>query len=196
MAYRGDQPGDAVREFLEREERVNKLREEAEKPKVMQREEWMLNPPEASDLLSKMDPTKLRSRGFSARTEEANTDMSAWTESPADKLERLKNGKRKAKADAEEEDAVRRKKMRDMEIRNTIEQHNANHRVSSLMDQHATTVSNAPKSKEAPIVWDRDTMMGVSGKMMGEKDRSSLIKDARGLNDRFGHSKTGAYSQM
>ena len=27
MAYRGDQPGDAVREFLEREERVNKLRE-------------------------------------------------------------------------------------------------------------------------------------------------------------------------
>ena len=145
-------------------------------------------------------------------------------------MERLKNGKRKAKADAEEEDAIRRKKMRDMEIRNTIEQHNvssvitneyiminacakfklitrdgprlvllvtqANHRVSSLMDQHATTVSNAPKSKEAPVVWDRDTMMGVSGKMMGEKDRSSLIKDARGLNDRFGHSKTGAYSQM
>jgi hypothetical protein len=27
MAHRGDQPGDAVREFLEREERVNKLRE-------------------------------------------------------------------------------------------------------------------------------------------------------------------------
>jgi hypothetical protein len=27
MAYQGDRPGDAVREFLEREERVNKLRE-------------------------------------------------------------------------------------------------------------------------------------------------------------------------
>lgn len=27
MAYRGDQPGDGVREFLEREERMNKLRE-------------------------------------------------------------------------------------------------------------------------------------------------------------------------
>jgi hypothetical protein len=40
------------------------------------------------------------------------------------KLERLKNGKRKAKADAEEEDAVRRKKMRDAEIRSTIDQHN------------------------------------------------------------------------
>lgn len=70
------------------------------------------------------------------------------------------------------------------------------HRVSSLMDQHATAASNAPKGKQAPVVWDRDTMMGVTGKMMGEKDRSSLIKDARGLNDRFGHSKTGAYSQM
>ena len=75
--------------------------------------------------------------------------MSAWTESPADvslpggyaqhassleirlnvacgfqKLDRLKNGKRKAKADAEEEEAVHRKKMRDREIRSTIDQHN------------------------------------------------------------------------
>jgi hypothetical protein len=64
------------------------------------------------------------------------------------------------------------------------------------MDQHASATANAPKSKDAPAIWDRDTMMGVSGKLMGEKDRSSLIKDARALNDRFGHSKTGAYSQM
>lgn len=47
-----DGPSDGVKEFLEREERRNKLREEAERPKVMQREEWMLVPPEASDLLS------------------------------------------------------------------------------------------------------------------------------------------------
>jgi len=39
-------------------------------------------------------------------------------------LDRLKNGKRKAKADAEEEEAAHRKKMRDREIRSTIEQHN------------------------------------------------------------------------
>jgi len=65
-----------------------------------------------------------------------------------------------------------------------------------MMDTHAASASNEPKSKDALVVWDRDTMMGVSGKLMGEKDRSSLIKDARALNDRFGHSKTGAYSQM
>lgn len=39
-------------------------------------------------------------------------------------------------------------------------------------------------------------MMGVKGKLMDEKDRNSIIKDARGLSDRFGHSKDGAYSRM
>lgn len=37
-------------------------------------------------------------------------------------------------------------------------------------------------------------MMGVSGKLMSERDRSKAITDARALNDRFGHSKRGAYS--
>jgi hypothetical protein len=59
------------------------------------------------------------------------------------KLERLKNGKRKAKADAEEEDAIRRKKMRDMEIRNTIEQHNVS---SSMTNEEIITNACANSS--------------------------------------------------
>ena len=100
-----------------------------------------------------------------AQSQEADTDMSLWTETPAQvsrsgndlsstvsllflnynsislfiqKLERLKNGKRKAKADAEEEDAVRRKKMRDAEIRSTIDQHNV-----SFEDAVATSNSTS-----------------------------------------------------
>jgi hypothetical protein len=42
----------AVRDFQEREERWRKEREEAKKPKVLKREEWMLKPPEAGDILS------------------------------------------------------------------------------------------------------------------------------------------------
>jgi hypothetical protein len=42
---------DAVTEFMEREERRRKNEEEAKKPKALKREEWMLVPPSASDLL-------------------------------------------------------------------------------------------------------------------------------------------------
>jgi hypothetical protein len=63
------------------------------------------------------------------------------------------------------------------------------------MDQHAKTTSGKDKA-DVPVIWDRDSMLGVKGKLMEEKDRSSLVRDARALNDRFGHSKTGAFSQM
>jgi hypothetical protein len=36
--------------------------------------------------------------------------------------------------------------------------------------------------------------MGVTGRLMDEKDRAKTIRDARGLGDRFGHGKGGAYS--
>lgn len=42
----------AVRDFQEREARWKREREEAAKPKVVKREEWMLKPPEAGDVLS------------------------------------------------------------------------------------------------------------------------------------------------
>lgn len=40
------------------------------------------------------------------------------------KLEKLKSSKRKALVDAEEEDNIRRKKIRDAETKATIERHN------------------------------------------------------------------------
>lgn len=69
-------------------------------------------------------------------------------------------------------------------------------RSKTLVDEHAKklSASKSKKEDEAPVFWDRDSMMGVSGKMMSEKDRSKAIMDARALNDRFGHSKRGAYS--
>jgi hypothetical protein len=42
---------DAVAEFMEREERRRKNEELAKQPKALKREEWMLVPPSASDLL-------------------------------------------------------------------------------------------------------------------------------------------------
>lgn len=42
------------------------------------------------------------------------------------------------------------------------------------------------KEKKEETIWDRDSMMGSAGKLIGEKDRSKMVKDARGLGGRFG----------
>lgn len=36
--------------------------------------------------------------------------------------------------------------------------------------------------------------MGITGRLMSDKERQSKINEAKGLNDRFGHSKKGAFS--
>ncbi|KAJ9122321.1 hypothetical protein QFC22_001742 [Naganishia vaughanmartiniae] len=205
MASRGESAGDGVREFLEREARIAKEREEAAKPKEMKRDEWMLVPPENADFVKTIDP--LKGRGFSRMAIEPKKaqDMTLWTETPAERQQRLRDEvigkKRKAEnagptmTDEEIADMKRRKK-RDAEIANSINQHNTTLRGKTLVDQHAQKLSSSDKSKNpgggdeaAPGIWDRDSMMGVSGKLMTERDRSKAITDARALNDRFGHSK-------
>lgn len=61
----------------------------------------------------------------------------------------------------------------------------------SLLDQHK---SNKKDEEEAPVIWDHDKMMGVTGRLLTDVERAKKIKDARGLNDRFGHGRDGAYS--
>lgn len=42
------------------------------------------------------------------------------------------------------------------------------------------------KEKKEEVIWDREKMMGVGGKLMGEKEKQDMFKDARGLGGRFG----------
>ena len=62
-----------------------------EKPK---RDDWMMMPPKQDDLAARMDPTKIRARGFntgkSARAPQpGGEDNSAWHETPEQKQKRL-----------------------------------------------------------------------------------------------------------
>ena len=67
-------------------------------PVRAQRDEWMTLPPQQDDLAARMDPSKLRARGFntgkSARGGGAAGSASisaAWTETPEQKLKRLQD---------------------------------------------------------------------------------------------------------
>ncbi len=75
------------------------------------------------------------------------------------------------------------------------------HRANPMIDIHSTssssTKANTPNSSSGkpknnnddeppPVIWDRDLHMGVTGRLMGDKDRAKMLKDAKNLGDRFG----------
>jgi len=99
----------------------------------------MLAPPSASDLLSSIDTTKIRARQFSRATgrEEVSKDTTLWTETPAERQQRLAeelSGKRKrATADVGPSDdrLSSKRARRDMEIREQVKKHNV--RSASLL---------------------------------------------------------------
>ncbi|KAL7421464.1 hypothetical protein Q5752_004351 [Cryptotrichosporon argae] len=194
----------AADEFREREARVAALRAGASAAPVVKRDEWMMLPPTGGSLAS-LDPAKRPTAFARSSAAPAAVDV-AWTETPAERAARLDDERRGVKratskrADAhagEDEDAGERKrrKERERQIRDGVDAHNKSTRGASLLDQHAARRSADGRDDDEPTaIWDHDKMMGVTGRMLTDSERAQKIKDARGLNDRFGHGKAGAYS--
>ncbi|GAA5986008.1 hypothetical protein JCM10908_006369 [Rhodotorula pacifica] len=191
-----------VRLFREREERERRKREEEAQDKKPKREEWMLVPPKEMDLLSSMDTTKLKSRGFAtgkaAQRASGSSDSSGvnlWTETPAERQERMRDemlGKKRKAENApmeEETDEARRKRLRDQQLKDEVERHNRTQRGESLLDKHAkASRANGKESDDrAPTaIWDRDRDMSLGGRLMDDSQRTSVVKNAKGLGGRFG----------
>ncbi|EPQ61252.1 hypothetical protein GLOTRDRAFT_135771 [Gloeophyllum trabeum ATCC 11539] len=194
---------DGVREFLEREERRRKAAEDAAKPKALQREEWMLVPPSSQGLLGSLDPAKLRqARQFSKSTNVKSTDTTLWTETPAERQQRLADevsGKKRrienAEPDVDAEDALR-KRRRDEVVRQGVEEYTRKHRGPTLLQQHATSEKSSKDkagSEEPPVIWDHARDMALGGRLMDDKKRDQIINDSKGLSDRFGAGRTGGF---
>ncbi|KAH9177082.1 hypothetical protein EDB89DRAFT_1614721 [Lactarius sanguifluus] len=199
---------DAVAEFIQKEAQRRQAVEEAARPKTLQRPEWMLVPPSSSDLLSTLDPTKLnKPRQFSRSTAPARVvDNTLWTETPAERQQRLADevmGKKRRVENADladldphaEEDANKRRK-RDAELQRQVGEFTRKHRGSSLIDAHAREEAKRKKDaqeEESSAIWDHSRDMALGGRLMDEKDRRRIIQDAKGLSERFGESKSGNF---
>ncbi|THH31560.1 hypothetical protein EUX98_g2610 [Antrodiella citrinella] len=199
----------AVKQFMEREETRKKLLEEASKPKALKRDDWMLTPPSGSDLLGNIDPTKLnKPRQFARTAAPARAvDTSLWTETPAERQQRLADevaGKRKRAEDqavdvaerGKDGDEVRereRKRQRDEEIRIGVDEHTRKNRGAALVKQHKSKDKEEDSTEGPPALWDHTRDMGLGGRLMDDKSREKMIKDARGLGDRFGAGKSGGF---
>ncbi|KAK7688013.1 hypothetical protein QCA50_008383 [Cerrena zonata] len=197
---------DGVQEFLEKEERRRKQIEEASKPKALKREEWMLVPPSSSDLLSNIDPTKLKkSRQFARSTGQGrDVDNSLWTETPAERQQRLADevaGKRRRAvnadpdADPEAIAEARKKRKYDEEIRKGVDEHTRKNRGAALVQQHQSKGGKEKKGDDdgPPAIWDHGRDMGLGGRLVDDKTRNKFIQEARGLGDRFGTGKSGGF---
>ncbi|KAJ6613964.1 hypothetical protein B0H10DRAFT_1804523, partial [Mycena sp. CBHHK59/15] len=192
---------DAVKEFMATEEKRRREVEEAAKPKAPKRDEWMLVPP-SSSVLGNLDPTKLKPRQF-ARTAAPSrtTDNTLWTETPAERQQRLADevsGKKRraanapAAASASEELEARKRARIDEEIRRGVEAHTRTVRGTTLVDMHAKS-GKGDEAGEKKGIWDRDRDMALSGRLMDDDKRNKMLKEAKGLGDRFGTGKTGGF---
>lgn len=69
----------------------------ASKPEVVQRDDWMLKPPDQLGLSARMDPTKLKNRKFNTgnparpAASKAGGPSNTWTETVEEKRKRLQN---------------------------------------------------------------------------------------------------------
>ncbi|KAJ6569123.1 hypothetical protein B0H19DRAFT_1134646 [Mycena capillaripes] len=197
----GFEERDAVKEFMDKEEKRRREVEEAAKPKAPKRDEWMLVPP-SSSVLGNLDPTKLKPRQF-ARTSapSKSTDNTLWTETPAERQQRLADevsGKKRRAANsgdtvsAAEELETRKRQRIDEELRRDVEEHTRKTRGSALVDMHARA-GKGEETDEKKGIWDRDRDMALSGRLMDDDKRNKMLKEAKSLGDRFGTGKTGGF---
>jgi len=193
------QQTDAVKEFIEREEKRRKLAEEAAKPKSLKRDEWMLVPPSSSSLLGNLDPTKLKARQFSRGSGPVNSksDNSLWTETPAERQQRLADevsGKKRRVTDAPvDEDttgANKRRKQDEERIKKNVDEYTQKRRGPALVDRHEVT--KKPDEKDLGI-WDHSRDMGLGGRLMDDDKRNKMLKEAKGLGDRFGSGTSSGF---
>ncbi|THU88613.1 hypothetical protein K435DRAFT_729807 [Dendrothele bispora CBS 962.96] len=196
---------DGVKQFLEKEENRRKQVEEAAKPKALKRDEWMIVPPSSSDLLGTLDPKKLsKGRQFSRSAAPAkDVDNSLWTETPAEKQQRLADEvsgkKRKAtNADvtmsAEEAAEAQKRQRRDEMIRKGVDQHTRNVRGAALVDAHTKSMkATQEEDPKADMIWDHSRDMSVGGRLMDDGDRNKMIRDAKALGDRFSSGRSGGF---
>ncbi|XP_076454459.1 uncharacterized protein LOC143289343 [Babylonia areolata] len=127
----GDEVVQAAEEFERRSRRMKEhltVKAEAE-PGPSKREEWMTElPPEMGKNMG------LTARHFSKGTGPESKDRSDWTDTPADKLKKEKEGKsKKRKRDEVDKNPA---KLRDEQLQQQIEEYNKKKRPESLMEMH------------------------------------------------------------
>ncbi|OUM59040.1 hypothetical protein PIROE2DRAFT_15555, partial [Piromyces sp. E2] len=176
-----------VKEFEERAERMKRKlegKDEPEKPKKLVRDEWMTTLPEDNilDRINVLKPRQFRKNGVT------KIDRSGWTDTPADKLRKQKEGIK----DKNEKIEYIQINKNDIEMQKMIDKYNKEHRNESLYDQHAKEYFKNKKYEEndiSKLPFDRERDVLGSGSK-GSIGKTNALKSVLGVEsaNRFTHS--------
>ncbi|KAG9690333.1 hypothetical protein KCU76_g8248, partial [Aureobasidium melanogenum] len=162
-------------------------------PVRAQRDEWMTLPPQQDDLAARMDPSKMRARGFNTgknarggnTTPAGGNIAAAWTETPEEKLKRLQNeamGVKPATAghfDAREAAKNKEKEAEAKRIREQTEKA----RGPSLMAQHRESNPESKDDDPSKRAFNREKDIG--GSSLGLVDKKDLLNKASNFGSKF-----------
>lgn len=149
---------------------------------------------------AELDPTKLKGRQFSrGSTSKASNDMSLWTETPAERQQRLADevsGKKRrvtdnCTEDDEESNKKRQRKQEDEAIRKNVNNYTRTRRGPALVEQHTDNLASKPSEREQPVIWDHSRDMALGGRLMDDEKRNRMLKDAKGLGEKFSSGSGG-----
>lgn len=177
---------------------------EADVPKALQREDWMLAPPSGADWAQRIDTTKLKARGFNTKKGAKGSRQAGpsngsgmsglWTETPEEKRKRLesevlgessKNGE--AAGSHHRNGAEMRTAQNDEETKRKVQKHDEAHRGSaSLMEMHRSQARSKGKEVEddpSKRAFDREKdIAGGTASAMQQRDFLNRAKD---MGNRF-----------
>lgn len=180
-------------------------------PARAQRDEWMTLPPQQDDLAARMDPSKMRARGFNTgknarggnTTPAGGNIAAAWTETPEEKLKRLQDeamGVKPATAGHIDAREAAKNKEKEAEARRIREQtvsllpSNTIHirtdaslqdkaRGPSLMAQHKE--SNPENKDDDPSKRAFNREKDIGGSSLGLVDKKDLLNKASNFGSKF-----------
>ncbi|XP_048744717.2 GPALPP motifs-containing protein 1-like [Ostrea edulis] len=134
--------------------------------------------------------------GLTARTFRVNagpdmSDRSMWTDSPADRARKEKEGPSESKKPP----TVGTTSRRDQQIRTELDSYNRKRGKESLLDMHQEKMKKKKKEEENKPQerrpFDRD--LDLQANRFDDAQRKAIIKKSQNLNSRFGHGKDAQY---
>ncbi|KAI8849748.1 hypothetical protein BC829DRAFT_391085 [Chytridium lagenaria] len=173
-------------EEMEQERRLAEIEARAQ-PVVkteakVQREEWMLVPPQSKgpEVLVGM-----KGRSFASKSKSLTVDQSEWTALPGDRKEKPKDETNKRKRMEMEH---RQLTQEEITTQNFVQKHNEAIRPKSLMDMHTNEYVKAKKFEEEDVSkrrFDRDKDLGA--RRIDSSSRQKLMEQAGQLDSKFSH---------
>nr|POE49404.1 hypothetical protein CFP56_50321 [Quercus suber] len=156
-----------------------------------QRDDWMTMPPKQDDLAARMDPTKIRARGFNTGKgakgpNNLGDDTSAWNETPEQRRKRLQDEMMGvARPSAVGPRLASKSNTSNAVITKSVREHTEKTRGISLLDQHKgskdVVAEDDDPSKRA---FDREKDMG-SGMAISRKQREQMLSKASDFTSKF-----------